>query len=133
MNKNNIAAKNNKDEQNIALVQTVSISTPLPPPEWMERYNSINPVIITEILNEFKNNGENNRKITMKGMNLTVSSQWQGFVATILILLFATFCAHINQEKVALAFLGLSFVGILKVLIRKNYKDDQNKDNQKQT
>ena len=46
-------------------------------------------------------------------------SQWHGFIATIFILFFAFFSAICGYEKVALAFLGISCIGVIKLLNRK--------------
>jgi uncharacterized membrane protein len=102
-----------------AVVQSVSVSTPLPPPDWMEKYKSVNPEIINEILKEFRENGENNRILSRKQISIIGSSQWHGFIATVLILLLAFLSAFFNHEKVALTFLGLSIVGVIQSLIRK--------------
>ena len=42
-------SNNSKQNKQPVLVRQ-SISTPLPPPEWMEKYNKINLNIINEIL-----------------------------------------------------------------------------------
>ena len=58
-------SNNSKQNKQPVLVRQ-SISTPLPPPEWMEKYNKINPNIINEILEQFKKNGENGRQISLQ-------------------------------------------------------------------
>lgn len=118
-------SNNSKQNKQPVLVRQ-SISTPLPPPEWMEKYNKINPNIINEILEQFKKNGENGRQISLQiadnekeQIKIIKMSQWHGFIATIFILFFAFFSAICGYEKVALAFLGISCIGVIKLLNRK--------------
>ena len=92
----------------------------------MEKYNKINPNIINEILEQFKKNGENGRQISLQivdnekeQIKIIKMSQWHGFIATIFILFFAFFSAICGYEKVALAFLGISCIGVIKLLNRK--------------
>lgn len=117
--------KDNLQTNRQVLIQQ-QISTPLPPPEWMEKYNNINPSITNAILEQYVKNSDHFRAEDNKKLNIleketkTISiSQWHGFIATILILLSALFCAYIRQKEIALGFLGLSFVGIVQALIRK--------------
>ena len=118
-------SNNSKQNKQPVLVRQ-SISTPLPPPEWMEKYNKINPNIINEILEQFKKNGENGRQISLQivdnekeQIKIIKMSQWHGFIATIFIFFFAFFSAICGYEKVALAFLGISCIGVIKLLNRK--------------
>jgi uncharacterized membrane protein len=96
----------------------VSVSSPLPPPDWMEKYKSISPEIIEEILKEFRENGKSNRFILEKQIKIISSSQWHGFIATVMILSLAFVSTYFNHEKVALAFLGISLIGVIQSLIR---------------
>ena len=118
-------SNNSKQNKQPVLVRQ-SISTPLPPPEWMEKYNKINPNIINEILEQFKKNGENGRQISLQivdnekeQIKIIKMSQWYEFIATIFIFFFAFFSAICGYEKVALAFLGISCIGVIKLLNRK--------------
>jgi hypothetical protein len=66
----------------------IEILSPLPPPEWLERYNKTNPDIVKAVLDEFKNNSalnrqeiekdnETNRMITINNLKIVRTSQWQ--------------------------------------------------------
>lgn len=114
-----------QNKQQIVLQQQ-TISTPLPPPEWMEKYKNINSKIVDDILEQYKLNSESSRELIKNEINnhkkeihIISVSQWHGFIATILIFFFAFFSAICGYEKVAMAFLGISCVGIIRVLNRK--------------
>ena len=123
-----------KKQNNQLLIQhQQTVSSPLPPPEWLEGFVKVYPNAAKEIFEDFKKVSETNRKISLKVVNNETEKiklqseelkiikllQWQGFFATILILFLATFCAYIDQKEVALGFLGISFIGIIQALIRK--------------
>lgn len=126
MSKNQVD-KNKIDNNQKNLIIQQQISSPLPPPEWIEKYNNINPKIIEEIIYDFREVGEINRKIALeKSRNETRQikiigiSQWHGFIATMSILLCVLFCAYFDKKEIALGLLSLSFIGIIQSLIRKN-------------
>jgi uncharacterized membrane protein len=117
MSKNDVDS--NKETQR-AVVQAVSVSSPLPPPEWMEKYNNVDSNIIKEILEQYRDNGKVGRDVVLSRVTLVKTSQWHGFIATILIIAVVALCAYLKQEKIALGLLSLSFIGAVKALIRKN-------------
>ncbi|GMO57378.1 MAG: hypothetical protein Ta2D_03130 [Rickettsiales bacterium] len=110
---NNKMIDNPENRNNLLTIsQSVSVSSPLPPPDWVERYNDVDHNIITEMLLEVRENGKHNRK-------LVYVSQWHGFIATVLVMFFAVVCAYFNQKETAFALLGISLMGVIKGLIRK--------------
>ena len=97
-------------KQNQLMVQQHTISSPLPPPEWLEKYNNINPNIVDEILKQYKQNSEHTREINkqllegeLTKIDIIRLSQWHGFIATIIILLSAVLCGCLGYEKICLS------------------------------
>ena len=133
MNNKQLDKKQEQKNNQVFIQQQQMVSSPLPPPEWLERFVKIYPDAAKEIFEDFKKVSENNREISLKIVNNEAEkiklqseelkvikiSQWHGFIATILILVFTIFCAFIGQKEVALGFLSLSLVGIVQALVRK--------------
>ena len=119
--------KEQEQQQKLVIQQQQLVSSPLPPPEWMERFVKIYPDAAKDIFEDFKKVSEANRKVLLeniennkKQLKIIAISQWHGFIATLVILFAAILFGYLGKEKICLAFLGLSFVGIIQALIRKN-------------
>ena len=114
---------NNKNNQ-VGVILQQQVSSPLPPPEWLEKFSEIYPDAAKEIFEDFKKVSENNRKIADRNSRLIYISQWHSFIVTILILVLAFVSGFFKMEKLAYCFLGLSLVGVINAL--KNFSQDKN-------
>lgn len=114
--KNNELKTTNKQ---IGVVQSFEVSSPLPPPEWLEKYKQINPNIINELLEQYKINSEHLRSVDNKQLNLIKISQNQAFIFSLFCLICAVVVAYFNHDIVASTMMGTCILGAIKALIRK--------------
>jgi uncharacterized membrane protein len=120
MKNKEIKTQEQQSEKNL-LIQSVSKSnTPLPPPEWIERFTKVYPDAARCIFETFEKTAEHNRLLALKQTKIVGISQWHGFFATLAIIIGAIICALFDKKEVALALLGISLVGIIEYLIRKS-------------
>ena len=134
--KNNQINVDNNKHKSLTVTQQHFVSTPLPPPEWLEKFNKIYPDAAKEIFEDFKKVSEVNSKVVLervknetklvelkeKELNNRKISQIQAFVIAILLLGCSIFCIKINKGEYVKYFLGLSAVGIVSTLINKDKK-----------
>ena len=118
--------KNDQNNQQIqqkvqqqVLHQSFSVSSPLPPPEWLDKYKEINPDIINELLEQYKINSEHVRGLDKKQLELVKTSQNQAFIFSIFCIILAAITAYFNHEIVASTMVGTCILGTIKALIKK--------------
>ena len=111
----------------ITEIQSVSMSAPLPPPEWLEKYNNVNPEIVKEILNQYSKNSEYFREKNKKELNFIFLIQWLGFIILISILILIYFCIKYNRTGIAVALLGIGTASVFGIFMNRNSEQDNNK------
>ena len=115
--------KKEQKKQQVIIHQQVSqiVTSPLPPPEWIERYNAVNPEIIKEILSQY-------REDSKKGWYFKFLIQWLGFIALMSIFVLTYFCIVYDRTGIAVALLGIGTASVLGVFMNRNHtKDNQDK------
>jgi uncharacterized membrane protein len=91
MNSSNAVKQEKEKQQELSQIltmkhhQMVTINSPLPPPEWIERFAKVYPDSVRCIFQVFEENSKNNRELASKNLSLLNLSQWHGFIASIVL------------------------------------------------
>lgn len=111
--------KQESDLQQQVLHQSFSVSSPLPPPEWLSKYKEISPDILKELLEQYRINSEHVGDLDKKQLNLVKISQNQAFIFSVICMIVAAITAYFGHEVVASTMVGTCILGAIKALIRK--------------
>jgi uncharacterized membrane protein len=137
MNSSNTAKQEKEKQQELSQVlaveryQTVTINSPLPPPEWIERFAKVYPDSARCIFQAFEENSKNNRELASKNLSLLNLSQWHGFLASIALYILVAICIFRDNTELATILFSISSANIIiSLLPNKKDKNDLTNKNQ---